>query len=82
MSQIDGLSYVHAATVRVLPMSDLSNRSRQMACPRCEATMEEVVTIAPVGHESGLVAYECPGCHYVTSVLWQPKDPGARDGFA
>ena len=32
--------------------------------------------IAPVGHESGLVAYECPVCHYVTSVLWQPNEDG------
>jgi len=26
--------------------------------------------------------YECSACRYVTSVLWQPKEPGARDGFA
>ena len=38
--------------------------------------MEEVVTIAPLVHESGLIAYECPGCHYVTSVLWHPDEPG------
>ena len=31
--------------------------------------MIEVVTIAPVVHESGLIAYECPQCGYVTSVL-------------
>jgi hypothetical protein len=40
--------------------------------------MEEVVRIAPVVRESGLIAYECPSCHYVTSVLWQPKEP---DGY-
>jgi hypothetical protein len=39
--------------------------------------MEEVVRIAPVVRENGLIAYECPSCHYVTSVLWQPKEPGS-----
>jgi hypothetical protein len=59
-------------------MSDLSNKTRRMACPRFKATMEEVVRIAPLVNESGLIAYECPVCRYVTSVLWQPKEPGAR----
>jgi hypothetical protein len=31
--------------------------------------MPEVVTIAPMGRQPGLVAYECPKCGYVTSVL-------------
>jgi hypothetical protein len=22
-----------------------------------------------------LIAYECPTCSYVTSILWQPKEP-------
>ena len=38
-------------------------------CPRCQATMTEVVRIAPLGREPGLIAYECPECAYVTSVL-------------
>ena len=41
-------------------------------CPRCDAMMKDVVSIAPVGHEPGLVAYECPNCGYVTSVLLYP----------
>ena len=41
--------------------------------------MEEVVRIAPVAHEPGLIAYECPSCHYVTSMLWQPKEPDAKE---
>jgi len=41
-------------------------------CSRCEAAMKEVVYIAPVGHEPGLTAYECPNCGYVTSVLIRP----------
>jgi hypothetical protein len=40
--------------------------------------MKEVVSIAPLGDESGLIAYECPACRYVTSVLWQPTEPGSR----
>ena len=31
--------------------------------------MYEVVRIAPLPGEPGLIAYECPGCGYVTSVL-------------
>ncbi len=31
--------------------------------------MNEVVRIAPLGHGPGLIAYECPECVYVTSVL-------------
>jgi hypothetical protein len=53
---------------------DLS-KTRLMACPRCKATMDPVVRIAPVAGEPGLIAYECPTCSYVTSILWQPKEP-------
>jgi transposase-like protein len=48
-------------------------------CPRCKAAMDEVVTIAPIVHEPGLIGYECPACHYVTSVLWHPEEPGTRE---
>jgi hypothetical protein len=34
--------------------------------------MDEVVRIAPLPGEPGLIAYECPGCGYVTSVLSHP----------
>ena len=43
-------------------------------CPRCKATMSEVAKIAPLGSAPGLIAYECPRCVYVTSVL----TPGAH----
>jgi hypothetical protein len=36
--------------------------------------MDEVVHIAPVVGEPGLIAYERPKCQYVTSVLQQPDD--------
>jgi hypothetical protein len=35
--------------------------------------MDEVVSIAPVAGEPGLIGYECPNCGYLTSVLVQPK---------
>jgi hypothetical protein len=41
--------------------------------------MDEVVWIAPVANQSGLVAYECPGCRYVTSILWPEEVPGGED---
>jgi hypothetical protein len=31
--------------------------------------MKDVVRIAPVQSDPGLIAYECPSCGYVTSVL-------------
>ena len=40
-----------------------------LTCPRCGTKMPKVVTIAPMGRQPGLVAYECPKCVYVTSVL-------------
>jgi hypothetical protein len=35
--------------------------------------MKDIVTIAPLGDEPGLVAYECPKCGSVTSVLQYPR---------
>jgi transposase-like protein len=55
----------------VARMSDLSTKS-SMSCPRCRAAMEEVVRIEPTMQEKGLIAYECPNCVYVTSVLLEP----------
>jgi hypothetical protein len=55
-------------------VSDLSRskRRRALACTRCGAAMDEVVSIAPLAGEPGLIAYECPSCGYVTSVLFHP----------
>jgi predicted nucleic acid-binding Zn ribbon protein len=41
-------------------------------CSKCGATMKNVVTIAPVAGERGLIAYECPKCGHLTSVLVSP----------
>ena len=40
--------------------------------------MDEVVRIAPLESEPGLIGYECPACCYVTSVLLQSKDGQKR----
>jgi hypothetical protein len=36
--------------------------------------MEEVVEIQPLVQEAGLIAYECPACRYLTSILWHPDE--------
>jgi hypothetical protein len=53
-------------------MSELSTKPR-MSCPRCRAAMDEVVRIEPTLGEKGLIAFECPKCVYVTSVLLEPQ---------
>jgi hypothetical protein len=40
--------------------------------------MDEVVRIAPVERQPGLIGYECPACSYVTSVLLQPLRANAQ----
>ena len=51
---------------------------RPPGCPRCGTTMKDVVTIAPLADLPGLIAYECPDCIYVMSVL-TPSLPGGDD---
>ncbi len=46
------------------------------ACAKCGSAMKDVVTIAPVAGEPGLVAYECPACGHVTSVIVPPPSTG------
>jgi DNA-directed RNA polymerase subunit RPC12/RpoP len=47
-----------------------------MPCARCKAPMKEVVWITPIQNDPGLIAYECPACGFLTSVLidCQPDD--------
>jgi hypothetical protein len=50
-------------------------RSDPPPCPRCKAAqMAEILTIAPLLHEPGLIAYECAACGYVSSVIVLPDD--------
>jgi transposase-like protein len=73
-------------------VSDLAKKRGTLACPRCKAPMHEVVRIAPLQNEPGLIGYECPSCCYVTSVLTgrlrlnpnldRPKPAPDRHGIA
>jgi uncharacterized Zn finger protein len=50
-----------------------------MLCPRCKnASMDELLRIAPTAKGQGLIALECSSCGYVTSVLVAPD--GRRSG--
>jgi hypothetical protein len=61
------------------PVPDPSRlNQRVMSCPRCRAAMDEVVRIEPTLGDKGLIAYECPNCVYVTSVLLEPQTPRRR----
>ena len=40
--------------------------------------MNEVVRIEPIARDPGLIAYECPNCVYVTSVVLEPQPKGGR----
>jgi hypothetical protein len=75
-------SHVIRSRRRSLPMgsrvSDFLKRSDTVQCPRCKAMMEEVVRIAPLQDEPGLIGYECPSCKYVTSFFWQAQEPKAE----
>ena len=60
-------------------MSEFSKRAGLKPCPRCEASLQEVLWIAPVHDDPGLVAYECPSCGYVTSDLTaSAPEPGKQ----
>jgi hypothetical protein len=50
-----------------------------MSCPRCQTGMDEIVRIEPTLRDQGLIAYECPKCVYVTSVLLEPLPRGSPD---
>ena len=59
-------------------MADARRADRGMSCPRCTNSMDELLRIAPAANDQGLIAYECSGCGYVTSVLVAPD--GRRSG--
>ena len=55
-------------------MSDFSGRRRGIACPQCQTSMREIMRIAPLRNEPGLIAYECPACEKMTSEIWPAGD--------
>ena len=60
-------------------MADARRADRSMLCPRCKnASMDELLRIAPTAKGQGLIAFECSSCGYVTSVLVAPD--GRRSG--
>jgi hypothetical protein len=57
-------------------VSDLQRKERAdaPACSRCHAPgMSEVASVAATPHKPGLIAYECPRCGHLTSVI-KPSD--------
>jgi hypothetical protein len=51
-----------------------------LLCPRCKAAqMAEVTAIAPLLHEPGLIAFECPRCGHLTSIVQPPLIPHMAD---
>ena len=53
-----------------LMVADAPRRQGSFACPRCKNTLREVTRVLPLQNADGLIAYECPACSYVTSVIW------------
>jgi hypothetical protein len=51
-----------------------AQRAHAPACTRCHAAMSEILSIAPTLHEPGLIAYECPNCGYLTSLIVHPPN--------
>jgi transposase-like protein len=65
-TQLGNLSGVRIMWAMECFVSELEKREGILACPRCKAPMKEVVWIAPVQNDPGLIAYECPSCGYVS----------------
>jgi hypothetical protein len=54
-------------------MRDARRVEGSVCCPRCNSEMDELLFIAPALNDQGLIAYECPRCGYVSSVLVEPS---------
>ena len=63
-------------------VADAPRRQGSFACPRCKNTLREVTRVLPLQNEDGLIAYECPACSYVTSVIWPAKGRLTIDAMA
>ena len=50
-----------------------TKRAKLPDCFRCKvAAMSDILTIPPTHGQSGLIAYECANCGYITSDLLPP----------
>jgi hypothetical protein len=66
-----------AGSLEVYAMSGQprTKRSDRPPCPRCKAAqMAEILTITPLLHEPGLIAFECTDCGYISSMIISPDD--------
>ena len=63
------------AQLKGCAMDDCFSRSRRRAirCQRCSGTMDEIMQIEALWDAPGLVAFECPDCGYLTSVVVPPE---------
>ena len=63
-------------------MADAPRRQVSFVCPRCKKTLREVTRVPPLQTEDGLIAYECPACSYMTSVIGRRKGKPKFDAMA
>ena len=64
------LSLAKGCLRKGLMVADALRRQGRLCLPRCKNTLREVTKVLPLQNEDGLIAYECPACSYVTSVIW------------
>ena len=74
------LSLAKGCLRKGLMVADALRRQGRLACPRCKNTLREVTRVLPLQNEDGLIAYECPACSYVTSVIWPRQTDDRRHG--
>ena len=45
------------------------NARQPLSCQKCETAMVPIADVPPFGREPGLIAYECPHCRRIKTVL-------------
>jgi hypothetical protein len=46
-------------------------------CKSCSLEMGEIIRVEPVGHELGMLIYECPQCK-TTEMIFLSRDQGQK----
>ena len=59
-------------------MSNWNARQLQ-SCRKCETAMVPIADVPPFGREPGLVAYECPHCRRIKTVLMSAQPATASN---